>query len=260
MNIVYLMPYYNAYDDLILTLDSLVEGVDVLIVDDGSQVPLSSLIDISQYEFSINIIRLNQNQGIETALNMGLSVIYQEQYTHVARIDCGDICAPNRIAIQKACFDKDSELVLVGSWARFVNGEYKFLFISEMPVSHQQIERQMFVNNMFIHPSVMMKVAVLMRIGGYPINRPAAEDYALFYNMLAHGRCQNIPKPLIDYVVSDKSISSQKRTRQIISRICVMWEHKQLHWRWVYGIVRSVFLLLTPRRVTTSLRKFIKVY
>lgn len=260
MNIVYLIPYYNAYKDLILTLNSLVEGTDVLIVDDGSETPLTSLLDTNQYNFPITIIEAEQNVGIDRALNIGLCAIYQKKYTHVARIDCGDLCAPTRISTQRAYFKSDPDLILVGSWARFVDSQYQPLFISQMPVEHLDIQRQMFVNNMFIHPSVMMKVNVLESVEGYPINRPAAEDYALFYKMLAHGSCKNIPEPLIDYVVSDNSISSKKRTRQILSRMQVMCDHKRINWRWYYGLLRSVLLLITPRSVTTTLRKFIKVY
>ena len=259
MNIVYLIPYYNAFDDLILTLNSLVEGVDVVIVDDGSNVPLINILDVSLYNFVIKIITAKHNLGIEGALNIGLQAIYS-QYTHVARIDCGDLSAPTRIAAQRTCFENDPNIVLVGTWARFVDSQYQPLFISEMPIDHSDIQRQMFVNNMFVHPTVMMKLSVVKALGGYPVNRRAAEDYALFYNIISRGKCKNIPEPLIDYVVSPSSISSLKRTRQIISRIQVMFDHKRLHWRWCYGLLRSVFLLMMPRNVTTTVRKFIKVY
>ena len=259
MNIVYLIPYYNAYDDLLITLDSLLEEIDVLIVDDGSHIPLTARLDIHAYNFTIEVITAPHNMGIEGALNLGLQAIYPH-YTHVARIDCGDVCSPKRIATQKQYFMTSPETILVGSWARFVDDEYRPLFISEMPTDYEEIQRQMFVNNMFIHPSVMMDLQVVEELGGYPLDRKAAEDYALFYKMLPMGTCINIAQPLIDYVVAQNSISSQKRTRQILSRIRVMLDHNCLHWRWVYGLGRSICLLMIPRGVTTILRKFIKVY
>ena len=259
MKIVYLIPYYNAYDDLLITLNSLLEGIDVLIVDDGSDVPLKEQLDVHVYDFNLEVLTAPRNLGIEGALNLGLQAIFPH-YTHVARIDCGDVCNPQRIATQKQYFLNSPETILVGAWARFVDAEYQPLFISEMPTSYGEIKRQMFVNNMFIHPSVMMDLRAVEALGGYPLDRPAAEDYALFYKMLTKGKCINVAEPLIDYVVAQNSISSQKRTRQILSRIRVMWDHKHLHWRWVYGLLRSVCLLLIPRGATTVLRKFIKVY
>mgnify|MGYP000305815407 CR=1 FL=1 len=259
MKIAYLIPYYNAYDDLILTLASLTEGIDVVIVDDGSVTPLMDIFDVSAYAYPIHIITAPRNLGIEGALNLGLNAMYG-QYTHVARIDCGDLSAPDRIKIQSAYVNQHPDVIMVGAWARFVDSDYQPLFISEMPTTYADIQQQMMINNMFVHPSVMMKLSAVEALGGYPTHRPAAEDYALFYDLLETGPCVNLAEPLIDYVVSQTSISSNKRTRQIISRMQVMWDHKRWHWRWGYGLCRSVMLLIVPRGVTTMLRKFIKVY
>jgi glycosyltransferase involved in cell wall biosynthesis len=259
MTLTYLIPYYNAYDELCLSLASLHENTDVTIVDDGSDIPLSTLLNKDAYPFHIHIITAPSNLGIEGALNLGLDAIYNK-YQLVARLDCGDISASHRILSQLAYFARDPEYVLVGSWARFVDSHYTYLFTSKVPSNSKAIERNMFLNNMFIHPSVMMKLSMVQKIGGYPTDRKAAEDYALFYKLQSCGKCANIPEALIDYVLSPNSISSQQRTRQIVSRIRVMQDHWTWNWRCQYGILRAIALLLVPRNITMWLRKHIALY
>jgi len=259
MTLTYLIPYYNAYDDLCLSLASLNEYTDVTIVDDGSDVPLLTLLNRDAYPFTIHVITAPHNLGIDGALNLGLAAIYNK-YELVARLDCGDISAPHRIQSQLTYFKSDPAYVLVGSWARFVDSDYRYLFTREVPCSNEAINRDMFINNMFIHPSVMMKLSVVQKVGGYPTNRKAAEDYALFYKLQSYGKCANIPEALIDYVVSPNSISSQQRTRQILSRIRVMLDQWTWHWRCQYGVLRAIGLLLVPRNITTWLRRHITLY
>lgn len=259
MRVCYLIPYYNAFDDLKVSLSSLNEGIDVLIVDDGSDISLQSIFDISLYPFDITIITAPCNGGIERALNIGLEHIY-EKYEYVARLDCGDLSAPDRIKKQVKFLSEHNEYVLVGSWARFVDEDYQQLFIGELPTEDAKIRNKMYLNNMFMHPSVLMRVSAVKKAGGYPENRKAAEDYALFFKLLNQGKVANIPETLIDYVVAEGSISSKKRMLQVFNRLKVIIDNKKVSVYFVYGIIRSLLILVIPRKVTTYLRKLFKVY
>jgi glycosyltransferase involved in cell wall biosynthesis len=257
--ICYLIPFYNAYDDLIITLNSLTEGVDVLIVDDGSKMPLQDELITHNYSYNIKIITAEQNVGIENALNLGLEFIYGK-YEFVARLDCGDKSSADRIEKQLAFLNQNNDVVLVGSWARFVDESYSLLFINELPAENNVINNKMYLNNMFMHPSVVIRTDTLKLVGGYPTNRKAAEDYAVFFKLMKVGKVANIAQPLIDYVVVENSISSQNRTIQVVNRLKVIWDNKVLNKYCIYGLVRSLIILLIPRRVTTLLRQLIKAY
>lgn len=255
----YLIPYYNAFEDLKLTLNSLTENVNVVVVDDGSTVPLTSILNTSEFTFSIKVITSPCNGGIERALNIGLDAIC-DSYDYIARLDCGDLSQPNRIDKQAQFLNENCDYVMVGSWARFVDEQYNELFISELPVNDAVIRKKMYLNNMFMHPSVLMRSSSLKEVGGYPENRKAAEDYALFFKLLKVGKVANLPEALIDYVVAENSISSQKRTLQVISRLKVILDNKKLNFYCLYGLVRSLLILAIPRKLTTYLRKIVKVY
>lgn len=258
-NICYLIPYYNSFEELERSLASLVENVDVVIVDDGSNVPLASILNTEEYDFSIHVITAPENGGIERALNIGLGTI-GDNYTYVARLDCGDLSSADRITKQVDYLDKNNDYIMVGSWARFVDEQYNELFINELPINDAVIRKKMYLNNMFMHPSVLMRTSALKEVGGYPENRKAAEDYALFFKLLRVGKVANLPEALIDYVVAENSISSKKRTLQIISRLKVILDNKRLNIHCVYGLLRSLAILIIPRKITTHLRKVVKVY
>ncbi|GGF00334.1 glycosyltransferase [Pseudoalteromonas gelatinilytica] len=258
-NTCYLIPYYNALDELHVSLRSLVESIDVVIVDDGSDIPLHTVLDVSLYNFDITIITAPRNGGIERALNIGLEHAYGK-YEYVARLDCGDLSLPNRIKKQLKFLSENSEYVLVGSWARFVDERYELLFINELPSENESIKKKMFLNNMFMHPSVLMRLSVVQEVDGYPENRKAAEDYALFFKLMKRGKVANLPEALIDYVVAEGSISSQKRTLQVLNRLKVIIDNKSLNFFCVYGVIRTLIILAIPRKATTYLRKLIKVY
>lgn len=257
--VCYLIPYFNCFDDLLLTLRSLEgESADVVIVDDGSAVSLASQLDTSQFNLTIHLLELAANQGIEGALNRGLQFIDQQGYRYIARIDCGDLSMPGRIAAQVAAMEADKEIVLCGGWADYVNEEYEFLFTNKVPTDDSSLRKQMFLNNMFIHPAVMIRAEAIKQIGGYPTNRKAAEDYAVFFKLMQLGKVKNLPQSLIRYVVSSTSISSQKRNLQVKNRIRVIWDNKACSLHFAYGLMRSCLLLAFPRTVTMKLRSLLR--
>lgn len=257
--VCYLIPYFNCFDDLILTLRSLEDdSADVVIVDDGSQVSLRSQLDVSQFKSNIHVLELVANQGIEGALNRGLEYIYQQGYRYIARIDCGDLSLPGRIKAQVAAMEADEAIVLCGGWADYVNEEYEYLFTNKVPTDDSSLRKHMFLNNMFIHPAVMIRTDAIKEIGGYPTNRKAAEDYAVFFKLMQLGKVKNLPQSLIRYVVSSTSISSQKRNLQVRNRILVIWDNKACSLHFVYGLLRSCLLLAFPRTVTMKLRSLLR--
>lgn len=259
MRVSYLIPSHNDFPALLATLRSLQEGVPVCVVDDGSRVPVAAQLEGEAFPFPLEVLRLEPGRGIAHALNHGLRHLYG-RVDLLARLDAGDFSAPDRIAKQTAAFAADRELVLLGSWARFLSEAGETLFVSALPTEGPALRRGMYLNNMFVHPSVMMRLDAVEALGGYPTNREAAEDYALFFKLLERGRGANLPEPLVDYVVSDRSISSRKRRRQLLSRGRVLLDHWQPTVRCHYGLVRTALMFLMPRTLTTWLRRFIKVY
>jgi len=256
-----LIPYYNAGNSLleaIYSVDYDYIAPDIVIVDDGSlQITASSVIKQYQGPLSIKLLELNKNQGIEHALNHGLSIIGRD-YEFIARLDCGDICKNHRFKKQISFLEENAECHLVGSWVDFVDMEGKKLYTLEHPHDYSTIKKLMFLNATFTHPSVIFRSKVLDTIGLYPTNAPAAEDYAYFFKIIKKHHASNIQESLIDCIIDPNGISTIKRKTQIRSRIAVIKTHFTFNKFAIYGLVRSSILLHTPRSFTVFIKTLLQ--
>jgi len=248
-----LIPYYNAGSSLlrsIYSIDCLAEGPDVVVVDDGSEeITAASMIADYVGELDIHIITLGSNKGIEHALNAGIDWCI-DKYQYVARLDCGDLCKGGRIVKQLDFLEQNPEIKMVGAWVDYVDKKGDRIFTLRPPVAYSDIKKEIFLNSTFVHPAVMFRADVFNAVGNYPLNYPAAEDYALFFDIVKKFPCSNIPDVLLDYEVDPNSISSTKRKRQIKSRIRVILRNFNFSGVAFYGLVRSVLLYYTPRKFT----------
>ncbi len=253
-----LIPYYNAGDSLIDSINSIDHEYytpDVIVVDDGSiKSPANAVIKNYNGPLTVKLITLEQNRGIEHALNAGLEE-YGNQYELIARLDCGDICKNHRIKKQIDFLDKNKSCFLVGSWVDFVDMSGAKLFTMKHPSDHAGIKKRMFVNSAFGHPAVMFRSTVLKTVGMYPLDTPAAEDYAFFFKIIKKHETANIPESLIDYEVNPNAISTTKRKIQIKNRISIIAKNFDCSPHAIYGLIRSTILLYTPRSFTVFLNK-----
>ena len=258
-DIVVLIPHYNAFDSLIKSIKSIddVINIDLVIVDDGSDQPLKK-DDFDFFKYGkVKSINLKKNQGIENALNSGLKEIVKNKYTFTARLDCGDTCLKNRFSKQVDFLKENPEIQLIGSSVNIVDENGRFLYELNNPKDHEKIRKKMFLNTMFVHPSVCFRTSIIDEIGCYPVNYPAAEDYALFFKIVSSFKTANLPEVLLNYELNQKSISSTKRKTQVKSRVRVILDNFYFGFYPIYGLIRNLLLLLVSRNVTTVLKKAI---
>ncbi len=103
LDICVLIPCHNNIKGLIKSISSIVYDYQrflVLVVDDGSSIEITRNILYQHLPLYVNIqlIRLQQNQGITRALNTGLDFIYTNYAARfIARLDCGDTCDAERL-------------------------------------------------------------------------------------------------------------------------------------------------------------------
>lgn len=251
-----LIPYYEAGERLLASLDSIVDPgqrLDVLVVDDGSiRSPAIAAVSGRSWPFAVRIETLRDNVGIAEALNHGLQ--YARPYTYVARLDCGDICLPERFRLQLDEMDRHPELMLLGGAAEFATPEGR-AHIEYFPTTWSGVLRRLRVNSAFLHPSVVFRTMVIDRVGSYPVDRPAAEDYAWFWSIAKVGEARSLRDVVLRYSVDPDAISSLNRRRQIRSRIRIMRDNFEPTPGAVWGLVRSAVLYLSPRRAVVHVRR-----
>lgn len=256
-----LIPYYNSGNALIESINSIDHKKyipDIIIVDDGStNIPAKDVIPEYAGPLPITLIELTPNQGIEHALNKGLTR-HGRSYQYIFRLDCGDLCKNDRIAKQIDYLEKNKNIDLLGSWVDFVDMKGKHAFTLRHPASMRDISRRMYINTTFTHPSVVLRSKILDSVGYYPTNTPAAEDYSYFFSIIKKHNASNIQESLVDCTIDPFGISTIKRKRQIKSRIKTIIKHFNFSPHSFYGLARSVLLLFTPRSFTVTLNKFLR--
>lgn len=259
---ILLIPHYNNIEGLKNSLHSIGKNeiTDVLIVDDGSDV------DLDKEEVSKNFLAngtvffifLEENQGIEIALNKGLEFILTKQYQYVARLDCGDLNTSNRLEIQEAFLETHPEISLIGSNARFVDEKGKHIYSLKLPSTDTKIKKKMFINAMFCHPTIFFRSAILSSTGLYPTTYKAAEDYAFFFNVIRKFNVANINMNLVISELHPKGISHVFRKTQAKNRIKIIYKNFYFGFYPIYGLLRSVLLYLIPIKWLTFLKRILK--
>ena len=264
-NIIVIIPHYNNLEGLNKSLQSISDltPVDVLIIDDGSkqdQKPSLKNLEV-RYPNIHTIIYLDntKNRGIEYVLNDGLKYAQEHAYTYIARLDCGDICHPDRFKLQKEFLDNHPDIYLVGSWVSFVDMQGKEIFQFRPKTNQQEIEKKMYFSNQFAHPAVMFRTKSIGKIGNYSLNKKAAEDYDYFFRFVINFSTANIPKILLIYELNPNGISSKNRKQQIKSRIYVIvdnFRHNRI--QAVGGLLYNILIYMAPYNFTRLIKRILK--
>ncbi|MEI7507943.1 MAG: glycosyltransferase, partial [Flavobacterium sp.] len=161
-----LIPHFNNPKGLIKSLESIsyTEKVDVFIIDDGSEINKINKIEAKSFfkaQGEIYFHYLIKNQGIENALNQGIKLILLNiQYKYIARLDCGDLCVGKRFEIQEKYIENNPNIKLLGSNAIAVDTDYNFLYNTFFPEKHRTIQNKMYLNAMFLHPTIMLSTDI----------------------------------------------------------------------------------------------------
>ncbi|MBU3680525.1 MAG: glycosyltransferase [Flavobacterium sp.] len=257
---ILLIPHFNNPEGLTKSLRSIDanECIDVLIVDDGSkkeQIDEVTLKLAFKAKGTIYFEYLQENQGIENALNHGLQYILTKQYEYIARLDCGDMCLGERFRMQQQFLAKNREIKIVGTNVIAVGIDDKFLYKLTMPENHEEIRNKMYFNSMLIHPTVMFSKEILTTVGLYPTQYKWAEDYAFFFSIIEQYKAFNIQEYLSQIEINDSGISITKRKQQVKSRINIIKAHFYFGFFPIYGLIRNYVLLYMPYQLIFFIKK-----
>lgn len=218
--IAVLIPVYNRQNKLLQTLKSIKCDTNlkttVVVVDDGSDENIYVPCDTKH--ITHNLLRIDNNKGIEYALNTGLDYILENNFKFISRIDAGDLMINNRIHKQIEFLNKHPEIGVVGSsmiksFGNDINETSKVI------TDYDHVEYELKKRNHMIHPSLTIRTSVFKNIDTYSYDYPAAEDYELLMRIInkTNFRITNINEPLIVYEVTDDSISVKHARKQMIS-------------------------------------------
>lgn len=221
-----LIPAWKDQQGLLSTLEVLAAEelpFDVVVIDDGSPTPLTCPERCGSHEIIFH--RLPRNKGIEHALNAGLEIIFARGYRHISRLDCGDLPMPGRLARQVEFLDAHPEVGIVGTWARCLDDDGKYLFTLRFPTEHKAMLRKQRYVPAMLHPTVMIRAEALRKVGTYSDRYKTAEDYDLFVRMGKEYQLANIPEVLTEYVLSQGGTTTSRRRINLVSRLRVQLDN-----------------------------------
>lgn len=210
--ITVLMPCYNAADYIADAIRSVLaqtfRNFELLIVNDGSN------DDTAERVRSFNddrIILIEQPQlGIAAALNNGLK---HARTDYIARFDADDICFADRLEKQYLFMLKNTEYIVVGTGADYIDDCGNFIF-THFPkvVTNAEIQQLAWYRCPFIHASVMFKKIPVMEYG-YNTNAHSFEDHLLWLQLKLRGKMYNMPEPLLSVRLNPRSFTMDERKR-----------------------------------------------
>jgi glycosyltransferase involved in cell wall biosynthesis len=255
--IAVLMSIYNPEPGLQQTLDSLRRQTvpfQLYVVDDGSapKPPYRSLLA----GFDYDLTELPRNLGISRAVNRGLAKIMAAGHTLVARMDCGDIAFPDRLARQARFLCDNPDVGIVGTWGRFVVEERNWSYVYAPPTTDDALRRALRFGMPFINPSLMIRSAVYRDIGFYSDEFSVAEDYDFARRASKYGvKFANIGDVLFEKIENAGSISRRRRKRQLLNKLHIQWRYGEPSYpATIAGLLKTMALLCTPTWLADSMK------
>lgn len=200
-------------------LNQSVVSDDIVIVADGPLTPqLDATLQTYENARKISLIRLQKNEGLGNALNVGIKHAKNEL---IARMDSDDISLPNRLELQIAEFVKNPKLdILGGQIAEFINDPDEIVAYRKVPTEQNEIEKFARRRNPFNHPTVMFKKSTIQKIGSYDVSAIRIEDYDLWLRALSNNAvCANLDTTLLKYRSTADAIMRRKTLASLKNHI-----------------------------------------
>lgn len=204
---------------------------ELVLVDDGSRAAKTiAEIDRIASDPRVVLIRLDENQGIAPALNVGLSRCRAKL---VARMDSDDKMMPTRLERQFAYLQSHSDVTIVGTQLQSIDWETdRLLAPTEHPeqvtdefIQHQRNTSEIWFLN---HPTVMLRRHEVMNLGGYPTYR-VAQDLGLWLKVVKAGlKIHNLPTVELHYRLHPNQTSTARgvRREEYAQIVAECWKHQ----------------------------------
>ena len=253
VDLAFVIPVYQDQAGAEKTLESLrqaswpVVGAIVL-VDDGSN-PALAIRPTEWAPLRVELVRLSENQGIEGALNAGLARARQLEAKYIARVDAKDTIRGDRLTKQIGIMETRPRVGIVTSDINFVDSAGRQLFRFVGPRTDGEARRRMHINSCLGHTGSMLRARFLDEVGHYSMDYPAAEDYDLFFRLLAVSEAWCVPEPLTTSVIGEGGISKTRRRDQLKSRLRIQLNYFDAMEVASYaGIALTLAMFLIPQR------------
>jgi cellulose synthase/poly-beta-1,6-N-acetylglucosamine synthase-like glycosyltransferase len=213
-----LMTIYNAAPFLAESLDSLVRQSfsdwELVAVENGSTDGSAAILrGLRDPRFQVTW--LAANIGRTAALRQAFARARGE---YIAVLDADDVAHPERLLKQASYLDAQPEVVLLGTWANYIDAGGRVIDEWSPPTEPEAILNAMGSCNPIVHSSCMYRAAAALDVGGYPPERPFAQDYALWLSLAGRGKLAVLAERLCSFRVVPGSMTRSATHRVEVAR------------------------------------------
>jgi GT2 family glycosyltransferase len=212
-----LMPVYNAESYLAEAVESILgqtfADFELLVIDDGSTDRSGAILE--EYAARDRRVRLTRrpNTGYTVALNDLLALASGDL---VARMDADDVALPHRLERQMDYLRAHPDVVCLGTAVHLIDSAGRYLRDAHPGMDHETIQRLALAADCPLnHPSVMMRRAAVLAVGGYHPEFEPAEDLDLWLRLGEVGRLTSLPEVLMKYRQHVRSFSERHQRLQL---------------------------------------------
>lgn len=201
-------------------LDQTYSDLEFIICDDGSSDNTWELLtEFAKKDARIKLLKNEKNLGLAATLNRCIDASAGE---YVARHDCDDYAAPERLEKQIDCLEKRPELSLVGTFAYLFDEKGVW---GEMRFPEEIGAKDFLFCSPYQHGSVVFRRSALLRAGKYRVAKDTrrTEDYDLFMTLQTFAKGANLPEFLY-YFCEDKNTLSRRKYRYRIDEARVRFK------------------------------------
>jgi cellulose synthase/poly-beta-1,6-N-acetylglucosamine synthase-like glycosyltransferase len=192
-------PAYNASATILETVQSALAqtcaDIEVIVVDDGSPEPIAATL-VGVNDERLRILRTERNQGVSGARNHALGLA---RAPLIAQLDADDLWRPDHLEGMLPAFD-DAQVALAYSNVEVIGspvhdraialrtqGDGLPDWISDRRQHPVNDLATLYGVNPIPAPSVVMRTAAVLAVGGYPRWLSVGEEYYLYIKLRRHG-------------------------------------------------------------------------
>lgn len=209
------MSVYNGEKHLAKAIASILNQTfsdfEFIIINDGSNDSSELIIRKFAIQDERIMVISRENHGLTRSLNEGIKLAKGE---YVARMDADDIAFPKRLEKEVDYLDNHPEVGLVSCFARVINDCDQEIGEHRPPVVHNEIRKRSFFAGQLCHPAAVFRKTLWAELGGYDEKVLYAQDYELWFRLMAGYKVANIPEFLFYWRNSASGIGRTKEKEQ----------------------------------------------
>lgn len=157
----------------------------IILVNDSRQPLPSDIIRfIDKCDFEFVVISTTEQSGLTAALKVAETKITSN---FIARADVGDLYHPDKLKKQVELMKRNENCALIATQSKLEYYDFDRKLINEKFTSSNYKENDLYLKNVFVHGSILMRTSIFKIIGGYNTDFKLAQDYEIYRRILNYG-------------------------------------------------------------------------